>query len=302
MPDGIVFDIQRFCTHDGPGIRTVVFLKGCPLDCPWCHNPESKSPRPEILYSPTLCMVCGRCVEACENGAHTIADSIHHFDRSPCTLRLDCVDACPSGALEIAGRTMTVGEVMAEVDKDRVFYEESGGGVTLSGGEPLAQFEFARNLLQEARGNGLHTCVETCGVAPVGHYEAIVPLTDLFLWDVKDTDKARLKANTGAGLDLVLDNLRRVDERGGRTRLRCLLIDGVNIENAHLDRLAELSRSLGNCAGIELMRHHRLGDAKRARLGLPSTASSPHPPAPEQMREAAAWLADRWGIQAEVTG
>lgn len=357
MTTGTIFDIQRFCTHDGPGIRTVVFLKGCPLDCPWCHNPESKSRRLELFYTPHLCIGCGKCVALCPEGAHSMTEGCHAFDRSLCRACMTCAEECYARALEVVGREMTAEAVIAEVEKDRVFYEESGGGLTLSGGEPLYQYEFTRAILEGAKGavppsfgtrsgeriqdwtglsprtkpsalsvhsggcnkgrpvpadntdspecprsgciqgrSALHTCIETCGFGPSRHFLDIVPLVDLFLWDIKDGDEGRHEANTGVSLAPILENLRLVDEAGGVTILRCLLIGGLNLNEQHLDRLAEVYRSLSNCRGIELLRYHALGDSKCARLSIPRALDSLREPTFEQMDLAKAYLLDRHGI------
>lgn len=294
MGVGVVFDIQRFCTHDGPGIRTVVFLKGCVLDCAWCHNPESKSRHPELFHNADLCIACGRCVEVCPAQAHSVLNGRHTFDRRGCVLCMRCADACPALALEATGREMTAEQVIAEVEKDRVFYEESGGGLTLSGGEPMAQFEFTRELLRLARSAGIHTCVETSGFGPAERFAEIVPLVDLFLWDIKDTDRQRHESNTGVDCDVILDNLVQVDRAGGRTELRCIVLNGVNLEEAHLDRLVEIQASLENCLGIELLAYHTLGDSKHARLGLRTRADSSWTPTEEQVAVAKAYLAGKW--------
>jgi glycyl-radical enzyme activating protein len=286
LSEGIIFDLQRFCTHDGPGIRTTVFLKGCPLDCAWCHNPESKSLRPEVLFSDGLCIRCGACAEACAAGAHVVGTSGHRFDRGRCQLSLHCVEACPSGALQVAGRTVTVEDVLAEVEKDRVFYEESGGGLTLSGGEPLAQFEFTRDVLRAARSAGAHTCVETSGHGAPEHYAELAPLVDLFLWDLKDTDAQRYRANTGVAMEHTLDNLRRVDALGGATILRCLLIPEVNLTAEHLDGIGEVYRDLQHCAGVELLAYHPLGQSKLARLGK-HVGPAYRSPTSQELRDAA---------------
>ncbi|MBP6963811.1 MAG: glycyl-radical enzyme activating protein [Armatimonadetes bacterium] len=335
MTTGTIFDIQRFCTHDGPGIRTVVFLKGCWLDCAWCHNPESKSSRRELFYTPQLCIGCAKCVSACPEGAHLMTEEGHAFDRSLCRACMICAEVCYARALEVAGREMTADDVIAEVEKDRVFYEESGGGLTLSGGEPLCQFEFTRAILEGARygvppsldmlrysrlggadpGNStdspecshseciegrpaLHTCVETCGFGPSRHFLEMVPLVDLFLWDVKDTDEARHQANTGVPLAPILKNLRLVDEAGGVTILRCLLIAGVNLDERHLDRLADIYRSLRNCRWIELLSYHPLGDSKYLRLGIERAPNPFREPTSEQMEAAKEYLIERHDITA----
>ncbi len=295
MATGTIFDIQRFCTHDGPGIRTVVFLKGCPLDCAWCHNPESKRRQPELFYTPRLCIGCGKCVAVCPEGGHSLTQDGHAFDRIMCRACMTCADGCFARALEVAGKEMTPREVIAEVEKDRVFYEESGGGLTLSGGEPLAQFEFTRQILEG--GEKLHTCIETCGFGPSERFLEIVPLVDLFLWDIKDTDEARHEANTRVPLAPILENLRRVDEAGGVTILRCLLIARVNLTEEHLDRLAAIYRSLRNCRGIELLAYHALGDSKYARLGITRYPDPFREPSAEDMSAAKEYLLTTHGIE-----
>ena len=300
--NGLIFDIQRFCIHDGPGIRTTVFLKGCPLDCAWCHNPESKAFHRELFYTPHLCIGCGNCADDCPAGAHAMTDGMHAFDRSRCISCLKCVERCPSRALEAAGREMTAEEVIAEVERDRVFYEESGGGMTISGGEPMAQFEFTREILRAAKrkrglsqsGSGvdcplfrpLHTCVETSGIGPVERYIEIAPLVDIFYWDLKDTDPDRHLANTGTALEPILANLRAVDEAGGATFLRCIMLAGVNMTEAHLDGIVATYRGLANCRGVELLEYHQLGDSKLERLGLKPRRDFSLVPDPERLAAA----------------
>lgn len=297
MISGLVFDIQRFCIQDGPGIRTTVFLKGCPLDCFWCHNPESKLRNPELFYNPHFCIGCGECVRVCPNEAHTIVDGEHIFERGKCILCMKCVDPCAAGAMEMTGREMTVREVIAEVEKDAVFYGESGGGLTISGGEPFAQPEFTKSILQSARENGYHTCVETSGFAPIDKILECAPYTDLFLWDIKDTDANRHSHNTGIPLDKVIENLKTVDSHGGKTLLRCILLRDVNLNIRHLDTLADIHRGLVNSQGIELLAYHPLGSSKRQRLGLPHLDREDYEPSEEDMREARDYLMQKHGIR-----
>ena len=186
--EGMVFDIQRFSIHDGPGIRTTVFLKGCPLRCRWCHNPEGIPPEPMLSFTPSRCVGCGRCLEACPRKAHQNRGGEHTLDRSLCQVCGRCAEACCSGALEIVGKRMSVEEVLREVLSDRAFYETSGGGMTLSGGEPLLQGDFCEALLGEAKRQGLHCCVETSGLATWELIDRLRPLVDLWLYDLKETD------------------------------------------------------------------------------------------------------------------
>jgi pyruvate formate lyase activating enzyme len=288
--NGLVLDIQKFCIHDGPGIRTSVFLKGCPLQCYWCHNPESQQPHPQLLFTPDLCIDCKSCEEACPEGAARENLSIPISAREACVLCLRCAEACPTGAIEAAGREMSVAEVMAEVEKDRAFYSESGGGMTLTGGEPMAQFEFAREILKEAKSAGIHTCLETCGFAPPERFDEIRPYVDLFLWDVKDTDRERHKKNTGADPALSWANLRRIDAAGAKSLLRCILIAEENLDTPHIESLARLHNELKNVQGIELLPFHNLGESKRSRLGVPNPERAPSRPAAEEVSAVKAYF------------
>lgn len=254
--------------HDGPGIRTTVFLKGCAMRCAWCHNPEGLTPNPQLSFAPALCIGCGGCVGKCPNGAHIMAGGEHRLDRSRCKLCFACVEACCSKALEIVGKEMTVEEVLAEVVRDKPFYDESGGGMTVSGGEPLAQFEFTTNLLSGARDRALHTCLETSGFSSKGDVAALVPLVDLFLFDVKETDPEGHRAFTGQSNDVILGNLQRLDAAGAAIILRCVIIPEVNLRDVHLEAVAKLARSLRNGRGVDIMGYHPLGEGKRQRLGM----------------------------------
>ncbi len=290
MASGLVSDIQRFCTHDGPGIRTTVFLKGCPLDCFWCHNPESKSFAPGLLYTAYLCIACGYCVECCPEQAHSLVNEEHHFDRSRCRECLVCAAECYTGALERVGREMTAAQVLAVAEKDRAFYEESGGGLTLSGGEPVAQPEFALEICSLARAAGISVCIETCGFGPSERFLSLVPNVDLFLWDIKDTVEARHLTNTGGAFAPILDNLRAVDRAGGRAILRCVLIPGVNLNQQHLDGVAAVFGLLTNCGGIELLAYHPLGAAKLERLGVECSRPLPAACTPDEVSSATGYL------------
>jgi glycyl-radical enzyme activating protein len=271
---GIVFDLQRASMHDGPGIRTTVFLKGCPLRCAWCHNPESQSLQPELSFDAVKCTGCRACEGACAQGVHAFetASGRHlvAFDR--CVAAGDCVAACPSGALRIYGVRQTVSAIMAEVAKDRAFYETSGGGLTVSGGEPTAQLDFCVALLRAAKAAGIHTCVETCGFAPRESYEALRPHTDLFLFDCKDTDPVRHTATTGSSNRRILENLRWLHSQGAAIRLRCPLVPGVNDDDEHLRGIAALARELGQLRGVDLLPYHDSGIGKYERLGRPRPA------------------------------
>lgn len=267
MLTGQVFDIQRFSIHDGPGIRTTVFLKGCPLSCLWCHNPESRDTRPEIFFTPDRCVGCGFCVGACVHSGHHIENGIHSYDRSACIRCGACTRECYPQALEVTGKEMTVEQVLAEVIKDQPFYENSGGGLTLSGGEPMMQFEFTRAMLQAAKASGLHTCMETSGYAITERMLAVQPLIDLFLYDIKETDPAKHRQYTGVDNDRILANLRALHAAGCAIFLRLPIVPGLNDRPDHFDNAAQLTRELPNLRGVEIMPYHRLGISKQTRLG-----------------------------------
>ncbi len=265
---GMIFDIQRGSMHDGPGIRTVIFLKGCPLQCAWCHNPESKAKTKEISFRPESCSACGECVKTCQHAAHRIVEGVHIYDRSLCMQCGDCVETCSYEALKLAGTEMTVEEVMAILLRDRPFYEQSGGGLTISGGEPMLQAEFTLGLLRAAKAEGLYTCLDTCGWTSQRSVELILPYVDLFLFDYKATDPETHKRLTGVSNELILSNLDFLVRQGARVRLRCPLIPGINDSQDHLEGIAQLSCRYPELDGVDLMPYHNIGNAKYERYGL----------------------------------
>lgn len=262
----LIFDIEKFAVHDGPGIRTVVFMKGCPLHCLWCHNPESQSFEPEIFFDAARCSLCGKCAAICPRHCHILKNGKHFFERERCLHCGKCVEKCCTDALELVGKEMTVPEVMEEVLKDKVFYDNSSGGVTLSGGEPLAHFDFVKDLLENAKKAGVHTALETSGFAPWTKIQALMPSVDLWLWDVKALPEDHEKL-IGVSADLSLNNLHKLDEAGGKTVLRCPLIPEVNDSNEALFHIAGLASSLKHVQQIDLEPYHPLGENKNAKLG-----------------------------------
>jgi glycyl-radical enzyme activating protein len=264
---GMVISILRFALQDGPGIRTTVFLKGCPLDCLWCHNPESKSGKKELAYYADRCTQCGACVDACPNDAHSISDGTHHLDRARCDLAGACVEACSYEALEITGEMMTAAEVMEVVMKDKAYYDESGGGLSLSGGEPMMQFEFTRELLIRAKKNQLHTCLDTSGHATEKQFLEIAPYVDLFLFDLKASDSLIHKELTGVSNILIMNNFKFLYERGAQIEVRIPLVQDVNDQPLHLEYLSKMKQKYPKLEGLTLMPYHNIGKSKCERYG-----------------------------------
>lgn len=267
---GLVTDIKHFAVHDGRGIRTTVFLKGCPLSCRWCHNPEGIGAEPQLGYYAESCVGCGMCAKVCPVGAHTIADGIHVYDRKACILCGACTEVCSVNALHLYGKTMTVDAVLDIAEEDRIFYEQSGGGMTLSGGEPTLQFAFAKALLQEAKQRGLHTAFDTCGMAATERYEALLPYVDQFLFDVKHIDGEAHKRGTGVDNALILKNLQYLSDHGASIEIRIPLIPGYNDGDDVLDAIGQLLSGIHN-TGVRVLPYHDYAGGKYAALDMENT-------------------------------
>lgn len=258
-----IFNIQKFCIKDGPGIRTTVFLKGCNLNCVWCHNPESKSAKPVLMFNKDKCRLCGECARVCSN--HQIGGE-HLIDRKTCVACGKCVQVC-SGALSICGEEKTAEEIIAEVLKDSAFYKNSGGGLTLSGGEPLYNIAFTKEILQLAKQNELHTCLETCGFSSWENIQSILDFVDIFLWDLKETDPKLHKEYTGVSNELILENLNKLNNAGAKIILRCPIIPGYNDRQEHFLNIANIANQLDNIMQVEIMPYHPLGKGKSQEIG-----------------------------------
>ncbi|RIE12910.1 glycyl-radical enzyme activating protein [Candidatus Cryosericum odellii] len=297
--DGIVFNIMHYALHDGPGIRTVVFLKGCPLACQWCHNPESQGSRPELMITAERCTGCEDCLTVCPTHAAILEGGVPGATDA-CTACGRCVDACLAGARTIAGRMMTVAEVMSELVRDRVFFEESGGGVTFSGGEPFMQSAFLRSLLEACQDEGISTAVESCGMTDRQDLLGMADKVDLFLYDVKLMDQARHGEATGVGNETILTNLAALATAHAHVIVRFPVIPGVNDDSENVSLMIAMMRRLG-LREIDLLPYHRIGTDKYRRLGRPYQLADLQPPSAEAMENIRRTFADA-GIEASVGG
>jgi len=282
---GLVFDIQKFCTRDGPGIRTTVFLKGCPLHCAWCHNPESLSVKPELLYNHEKCVHCGRCAQLCPMGCHRMEDGRHVMDHTNC---IGCFACIGCGALRPAGKEMTAQEVVERVLEDEPFYGDDGG-MTVSGGEPFYQFDFLMELLKLAKEKGVHTAVETSGFTTKERILQAAPYIDLFLYDFKVADPAAHKELVGVDNAVILENLRAIGQAGSRIILRCPIIPGANFTRQQAEAIAKTAAENPGIVEIDLEPYHALGLSKSLQLGKESQDRFQVPPGPE-MDQFVAWV------------
>ena len=263
---GQIFNIQRFSVNDGRGIRTTVFFKGCPLSCRWCHNPESQKISPELLFSGDKCILCRKCEAVCKSLVHSFGEK-HSADRKACKLCGECVSVCPVNALDIAGEEKSADEIIKTVLRDRIFFEESGGGITLSGGEPFLQYDFMLEILKKAKENSLDTAVETCGFTEREKILQAAELIDTFLFDYKLTDSTLHKKYTGVGNEKILGNLRALGENNSKIVLRCPIIPGVNDNTEHFKGIGETAEEIRSITGVEIAPYHELGLSKLRRLG-----------------------------------
>ncbi len=265
---GIVSDIQRYCIHDGPGIRTVVFLKGCPLSCGWCSNPETQDFNPQLLYTSSKCIGCLRCVEVCPTGCiRGVAGKPINIDREKCNKCFECVKVCPSKALVQKGSIYSVDEIIAEVVRDEQFFKSSNGGVTLSGGEVLGQYNFAAHILKALKQLNINTAIETTGYGKWEHLKLIADYSDLILYDIKHYNSEAHFQGTGVKNDLIIDNLRKLIECGKKVVVRIPIIPGYNNDAPSIEGIISLLKKL-DVKKVDILPFHQLGSSKYAFLGM----------------------------------
>lgn len=279
----LVFNIQHFSIHDGNGIRTVIFLKGCPLDCAWCHNPEGKSMKPEISFDISRCIGCQKCL-VCQNGAHSFEKGIHALDRLKCSACGECAKICPTESVELIGKEYSVEQIISEVKKDSIFYG-SDGGVTISGGEPFARYDELIELLVALKTEKINIALETSGFTSPERIKKVAEYVDMFLYDCKHTEDAAHIEYIGVERKKILENLDVLDELGANVRLRCPIIPNVNDTNAHIDAVAELAERHTSISSVELEPYHPLGIRKYSLIGQSARYTFESKLAPERLNE-----------------
>ena len=284
MTSARYIDIKRFAVHDGPGIRTTLFLKGCPLRCIWCHNPESRQPQPELAIHYPKCTLCGECAKACS--CHKIVNGTHEFNRAECKACGKCENACLSNALELFGKMITVEEAMEKLLEDRIFYADDGG-ITISGGEPLLQSEFCRELLKGMKSENIQCAIDTCGNVPWSAFEAILPYADMFLYDFKCADPEKHCRLTGCRNELILNNLKRLNETGKDIEIRMIMVPEHNMSEQDLHAAGEFLSSMKNISAVRLLAYHSLARSKFKAVGHPDTMPYVESPTAEMLEECA---------------
>lgn len=287
MAEGLIFHVQRFSLQDGPGLRSTVFLKGCPLACTWCHNPESQNPAPELFTVESRCLHCGACEEVCSNP-----------ECRSCGL---CVEACPSGARQMAGRRVTSGQLLEELLRDRLFFDQSGGGVSFSGGEPLMQADFICELASALKGQGVHTALDTCAFARTEDLLRVAACVDLVLYDLKLIDEARHRAATGESSALILANLEALSQVHSSIWIRVPIIPGLNDDDENLEATARIAARTRGLRRVDLLPYHANGAAKFGRLGKSYPLDTVRAPSAERMEEIAGRFRAR-GIEVCIGG
>ncbi|NQU47846.1 MAG: glycyl-radical enzyme activating protein [Planctomycetes bacterium] len=301
MTSGRIFDVKRYSLHDGPGIRTTVFLQGCPLSCWWCHNPESQNVGPSMHYQRNSCLGCQACVETCDKNALTLtADGIQR-DQELCQTCGECAATCPSESRQLIGRQVSIHEVLQQVEKDRLYYDESGGGVTFSGGEPLAQPEFLIALLRACGEQDLHRVVDTSGLAATQTVLQVAAHCDLFLFDLKLMDDQRHRQTTGVSNQAILKNLRALDDIGQATQVRVPVIPGINDTVENFNAMAEFLMPLKHVRQVDLLPFHPSAREKHRKFGMPWKLNGAAEIAPQRLEEFAEAIRAP-GLQVEIGG
>jgi len=298
---GLVFDIKKYAIHDGPGIRTTVFFKGCPLQCKWCHNPESWSSNAEQGLLKGRCIACGQCAQTCPQQAISLVENLPVTDTDKCSLCGRCVDTCIAGAREIIGREMTISEVMVEVEQDVIFYDQSGGGATFSGGEPLMQPEFLLALLDRCKAHEIHTTVDTSCYAQTETLKMVSERTDLFLCDLKHMDNEMHERFTGIGNNLILDNIMCLSDADKKIVIRVPVIPGFNDDQANIDATGKFTASLQNVDRIDILPFNRGGKEKSARLTADIKSLQVETPNAVQMNSILNHLS-KYGLKVKIGG
>ncbi len=302
MPDSLIFDIKRYAINDGPGIRVVIFFKGCNLHCAWCHNPESISASIEKMYAPVKCIKCGSCVEACPENAITLTPDGIITDPDLCKLCGKCAEVCPTKAIEMSGKVMTVAEIMDIIEKDRIFFDQSGGGVTFSGGEPLVHSKMLIELLDECRKRKIHTAIDTAGHASAETILEVAKRTDLFLYDFKMMDANLHRKWTNMGNDKILRNLKTLAEKGSQIIIRIPLVGGINDTDENIEETAKFISGLtGDIKTVHLLPYHNIAQNKYMKLGKTYEFENLREPDKETIAKAIAKFRE-FGITASIGG
>lgn len=301
MATGVIFDIKKYAIHDGPGIRTTVFFKGCPLACRWCHNPEGITINPERIYRQERCIGCGECIQVCpQKIIHQTEDGLVS-DSAKCDLCQTCADHCPSEAIEFIGQKVTVTELIRQIEKDTAFYDESGGGVTLSGGEPLMQPEFLLELLDACAQLDIHRTVDTTGYADAGLLMNVAEKTDLFLYDLKLMDMAKHREFTGVSNEYILNNLKLLAQNGARIQVRIPIVPGINNDAENIERTGDFVSSLGRIEHISILPFHNTARSKYSRLGMECISSDIEIPTEAELNAIAKRL-KKSGLRVKIGG
>lgn len=300
MTLGTVINIQKYSVHDGPGIRTTVFFKGCPLRCWWCHNPESQNPEHEIMFFEERCTSCGICVKRCPQSAIEVKEKYPIVDEEKCTLCGKCTDFCPKNAREYVGKDMTVQELMKEIIKDEVFYDESKGGVTFSGGEPLIHVDFLKEVLKQCKAREIHTAVDTSGYVSWDRFEKIADKVDLFLFDIKLMNNEKHIKYMNSENVLILENLKKLSDKGCNIFIRMPIIAGINDDDENINNAIELLSKL-NILQVNLLPYHKMGMDKYRRLKMEYKLSGMEKPSNERMDEIANKF-KKSGIKVKIGG